>query len=586
MKFPSGHLGIEAGKWRLCGVQPDVTIMLKRVFPRIKAVTLEDEHHFPDTPPIARELEWFLSRYPADMREEDRSYLTQRAAQHLESQSRIQAIMERGWKPTLSVARRFRDGYSLRAYQHLAAELALTRKGVLLADDIGLGKTYSALGTICAAGAGPAAVVVPAHLQPQWMEKTAEITTLRCHAITGTRPYDLPDADVYVFRYSQLAGWSDTFEAYRFPVVVWDEVHDLRHGTNTLKGEAAAKLGQHAEVRLGLSATPIFNYGDEAWALINLIDPGLLGEKDEFRREWRVDPSGRVPDAHALGAYLHRTGAMLRRTKKDVGQEMPPINTLVETIPSDAKAVAKIEELARTLARRVVYGSWRESGEAGRELDMLVRQATGVGKAPYIAAYIRMIAAAGTPVVVGAWHRAVYDILLSSLADLSPVLYTGSETTAQKHRSAQAFINGETNVMLVSLRAGAGLDGLQYRCSTVIHAELDFSPAVHQQLTGRVDRDGQQEPVTSIYLTCADGSDPVLTDLLGLKASQAHGIVEPGRELSPRHTDESRIKALAMRFLSGDEVSAIRQQASQANEPEIESTQRAPEQLSLEALEP
>jgi SNF2 family DNA or RNA helicase len=111
-------------------------------------------------------------------------------------------------------------------------------------------------------------------------------------------------------------------------------------------------------------------------------------------------------------------------------------------------------------------------------------------------------------------------------------------------------VSGATNLFIISLRSGIGLDGLQHRCRTVVIGELDWSPKVHDQVIGRVDRDGQANQVT-VYFPVSDfGSDPVIIDLLGLKSSQSYGIIDPMKAIPEQHSDESRIKLLAESFLN------------------------------------
>src|SRR3546814_18963606 len=85
-------------------------------------------------------------------------------------------------------------------------------------------------------------------------------------------------------------------------------------------------------------------------------------------------------------------------------------------------------------------------------------------------------------------------------------MYTGSETTGQKDREKQRFLDGDTDVLIMSLRSGAGVDGLQHRCSTGVFGELDWSPGIHQQCIWRLDRAGQQNPVTAFFLVAHDGT--------------------------------------------------------------------------------
>lgn len=307
-------------------------------------------------------------------------------------------------------------------------------------------------------------------------------------------------------------------------------------------------LSRNVEYCCGLSATPIYNYGDEIFNVLDVIKEGSLGERFGFMREWTN--FGRVvKNPEALGTYMRENFLMLRRTRAEVGRELPPINKIIHTVGYDHNQVEKLEEIAAQLAIRTTTGSFVERGQAGRELDIMVRQATGVSKAKEVAAYVKILLENNEPVVLAGWHRDVYSVWLEELAEYKPVMYTGSESPAAKEKSKQAFINGETNLFIISLRSGIGLDGLQKRCKIVVIGELDWSPKVHDQLIGRIDRDGQPDQVTAIFLVSDFGSDPLIVDMLALKSSQSHSIINPLEAVAPQFSDESRIKLLAQRFL-------------------------------------
>jgi hypothetical protein len=163
---------------------------------------------------------------------------------------------------------------------------------------------------------------------------------------------------------------------------------------------------------------------------------------------------------------------------------------------------------------------------------------------------VRVLLEAGVPVLLAGWHREVYDIWLEDLAEFRPAMYTGSETAAQKNKTKQSFINGDTDLLILSLRSGAGLDGLQRRGSTVVFGELDWSPQVHKQVIGRLRRPGQTRQVDAIYLHSNFGSDPLMIEVLGVKASQARNIVDPLAGAEMVFSDHSRIQALAQMYLN------------------------------------
>jgi SNF2 family DNA or RNA helicase len=538
-----------SGQWELSNIMPHVAIRLKQLFPRIPKWK-SGCFLFPNDLNHCADLSWFLSRYPMEISEEDQAKLEYGRQQFERRQELYEEILKPGYKPPQRIG--LREGKAFRLYQEQAIDLTLAREKLLLGDDVGLGKTITAAGVMLDPRALPAAVVVQTHLQQQWKEMIEAFTTLRVHKIKGTRPYKLPEADVYLFKYSQLLGWVDTFGDGYYKAVIFDEIQELRTGTKSGKGAAARKLSEAVVYRLGLSATPIYNYGAEIWNIMQFIDDGILGTYEEFIREWCVDDK-RVQDPDSLGSYLREQNVFLRRTKKDVGQQLPQINTIIEHVPSDAATLKSVEELARTLAIKTTYGTFTERGRAGRELDLLLRHATGVAKAYGVAQYAKIFLEAGVPIILAGWHRDVYDIWLQELAAYSPVMYTGSESEREKLEAVRRFVQGDTDLFIMSLRSGAGLDGLQHRCSTILIGELDWSPKVHEQLIGRLDREGQEEQITVVYLITNEGSDPPMVELLGLKSSQASGITDPGQQLEAKYSDKTRIQMLAEKYLSKKE---------------------------------
>ncbi len=110
---------------------------------------------------------------------------------------------------------------------------------------------------------------------------------------------------------------------------------------------------------------------------------------------------------------------------------------------------------------------------------------------------------------------------------------------------------GEAQVMFISLRSGAGLDGLQEAAKVVVLGELDWSPGVHEQVIGRIARDGQDEPVVAYYLVAEQGADPTIAQVLGLKRQQIEGIRDPNHALIQQlSSDGDRVRQLAEAYLA------------------------------------
>lgn len=541
-----GKLNLFGNVWVIQELEPQVAIRIKRVFPRINP-TQVGAFHFADNDEGRAELEWFMARYPLQVSAADRQRLSEGRLRFEQSRIELEQIMRGDWKPQ-TVPARLRDGFELRPNQARAVEIARRLGRLMVADDVGLGKTLAALAAVMDPEFLPCAIIVQPHVANQWEDEfIKKFTTLSAHVITGTTPYVLPVRDCYIFKYSNIFGWVDIADTGRFRSAVFDEVQELRHGRGTGKGDAAAVFANNAGLRIGLSATPVFNYGGEMFNICDIIEPGILGTREEFVREWcRFDDDSKmiVKDPVALGAHLRDLNFILREVGKG-----PPPNRIIHEVPYDAEAAAADEELARQLAIKVLSGSFTQRGQAARELDMMARHTTGVAKAVHVAAFCRLLLEAGTPIILGGWHRDVYDIWLRELAPFNPLLYTGSETVKQKDAVKKAFMEGKSDCIIMSLRSGAGLDGLQHRCKTVVHGELDWSPKVHEQLRGRLRPHARLDPIDEFYVITNGGSDPLIAELHGLKASQAFGILDPGRGVQAVASDESRLKKLAEMYL-------------------------------------
>lgn len=405
-------------------------------------------------------------------------------------------------------------------------------KKTILADDTGLGKTVSFISLIAKLQKYPVLIVAPKHLITQWKEMinlflahpdgSSDNLNDLMHEITGTKPYELPKANLYFVHYGILGYWKESFDKLSFPLIGFDEVHYLRH-KGTQKYSAASILSSNAEYVIGMSATPIFNYGNEIWNICNIIEYHSLGDWESFSREWCTGYGEKIVDKpDVLGQYMRNEGLLLRRTK-----DMPEIK---DQIPSKFRANYAIdmeEDLFKKLMKSTIkkaknYGNitkWNEKGLAKTQIIDETRQATGIAKAPSAALFVRSLLESGERVVLFGYHHAVYEIWEKELAEFEPAIIHGK---AKKNRDEERkrFLNKETNLLIMSLRSAEGLNLQEGGCRCIVFGELDWSPALHKQAEDRVHRLGQTEQVLIYYLTATGGSDEHVQETLGLKKSQ------------------------------------------------------------------
>ncbi|MCP4573310.1 MAG: DEAD/DEAH box helicase [bacterium] len=534
------------GKFWVVRCESHTRIRLKRMFAGVHRSVYGDVR-LADSPSTCRDLLWFCQRYPMEISQQ--KYMRKQAAQHKREEKMVWQVVS-GHIPPAD----FDLQIPLREYQRIATDLALKTGGVLVADDVGLGKTATAIGAFTDKRTLPALVVTLTHLPAQWQRELQRFApALSTHVVTKGTPYDPPGGwpDVLIMNYHKLAGWGDVL-AEQMRSVVFDEIQELRRGRMSEKGKAAWHIAKSAAFRIGLSATPIYNHGAEMFNVMECVRPGALGPEHEFRNEW-MNNYGRVKEPKAFGTYLRDAGLMLRRTREDVQRELLPLTKVPHWITADFDAMDKVASSADELALTIVDKTQLKRTDqfaVEREFNALLRQATGIAKAPYVAEFVRMLCDRGEQVVLYGWHREVYGIWLDRLQEHHPAMYTGSESPKQKDAAIQRFMDRESRVLLISLRSGAGVDGLQHHCHTVVFGELDWSPGVHEQCIGRVHRDGQLDEVTAYYLMAEVGVDPFMSKVLGIKRAQVEGIKDPeGAVLANYDVAGDSIKKLARGWL-------------------------------------
>lgn len=534
---------------------PHVAMRFKRVFPKIEKSSV-GTIRLSMTPENCRDLEWFLERYPIDGDGFEQVFSL--ADQNREKMDLVEKFLGARQAP-LS----FELNCEKREYQTIAASMFLTTGSLLLADEVGLGKTITAFLALTDPRMRPAIYVTLTHLPIQVKNMLNHFAPwLGVHVVNKGQPYDLtrvrrktvPYPDVVIISYSKLAGWAETLSKTSRSVI-WDEVQELRHD-GSARYNAAKLIADSVEFRMGMSATPIYNYGGEIFNVMQVIAPGALGNRGEFSTEWcaygGTDDKATIHSPSEFGTYMRENGLMLRRTRKEVGRELPPCYSDVQHVDCDIDALEQVSKTCAELATMLLKagGIGLDKMRAAEEFDWRLRQATGVAKAPYIAAFVRLLVESGEKVVLYGWHHAVYSIWKDKLEGIPIAMYTGQESIPQKEEAKRRFIAGEAKVLIMSLRAGAGLDGLQGSCNIVVFGELDWSPGVHEQNIGRVWRDGQENSVNVYFMVCDEGSDPFMVEVNGVKEQQIKGIRDPNADLVEKlQLDPNRIKNLARKYL-------------------------------------
>lgn len=168
-------------------------------------------------------------------------------------------------------------------------------RGVLLADEVGLGKTIEAglvLAQHWAARKRRLLLVVPASLRKQWQSElidkflldseVVDAQTAKAHA---GNPFER--AAIVIVSYEYAASRAEALAAVDWNLVVFDEAHRLRslHRGGKRAERLLAALGERQKILL--TATPFQNSLIELWSLVHFIDKDYFGDQKSFELQYR-----------------------------------------------------------------------------------------------------------------------------------------------------------------------------------------------------------------------------------------------------------------------------------------------------------
>ena len=211
-------------------------------------------------------------------------------------------------------------------------------KGVLLADEVGLGKTIEAslvMAQKWAEEKRSILLVVPASLRKQWNQELQDKFELPSIIIDSKianqlkkegviNPFQQNDK-IVICSYEYLARQQEKAQLISWHLVVFDEAHKLRNAyqpKSSKRAKAVIKATCNAESRVLLSATPIQNNLMELYGLSQVIDPHFFGDAKSFRTLY----VNRQKDKEALEDLKRRIKPLCHRTLRRQVQEEGGIN--------------------------------------------------------------------------------------------------------------------------------------------------------------------------------------------------------------------------------------------------------------------
>ena len=445
-------------------------------------------------------------------------------------------------------------------------------QGACLADDMGLGKTIQLLAFLQHLKAEqelkrPVLLVAPTSVLTNW-GREAEAFTPELKVIEHYGPRrpstaaalkkSLKDVDMVLTSYGLLQRDSELLETQDWQGVVIDEAQAIKN-PNAKQSQAARDLARPwrsktSRFRIALTGTPVENRVSELWALMDFLNPRVLGEEDFFRQRYRM-PIERYGDMSSLRDLKARVGPfILRRLKTD--------KAIISDLP---EKVELSEWVGLSKEQKSLYDKTVED-----TLDAIARAPRGQRHGQVLALLTRLKQICNHPAlaqsegavdegflgrsaklqrleqileeVIEAGDRA---LLFTQFAEWGHLLQTWMQ---QRWKAQVPFLHGGTRkserqamvdrfqedprgpqLFLLSLKAG-GVGLNLTRASHVFHIDRWWNPAVENQATDRAYRIGQTNRVMVHKFITSGSVEEKIDRMIREKSRLAEDVIGSGED--------------------------------------------------------
>jgi len=489
---------------------------------------------------------------------------------------RLQAVLEQYHQQKAPDPLPAPEGFcgQLRPYQERGlgwlAFLNRFDQGACLADDMGLGKTIQLLAFLQHLKAEqelkrPVLLVAPTSVLTNWRREAEAFTPeLAVREHYGPRRPSTPaalrkalkDVDLVLTSYGLLQRDSELLESQDWQGVVIDEAQAIKN-PSAKQSQAARDLARPAKgnrFRIALTGTPVENRVSELWALMDFLNPKVLGEEDFFRQRYRM-PIERYGDMASLRDLKARVGPfILRRLKTD--------KTIISDLP---EKVELSEWVGLSKEQKSLYSKTVED-----TLDAIARAPRGQRHGQVLGLLTRLKQICNHPALALS-ENAVDESFLGRSAKLQrleeildEVIEAGDRALLftqfaewghllqswmqQRWKADVPFLHGGTRkserqamvdrfqedprgpqLFLLSLKAG-GVGLNLTRASHVFHVDRWWNPAVENQATDRAYRIGQTNRVMVHKFITSGSVEEKIDRMIREKSRLAEDVIGSGED--------------------------------------------------------
>ncbi len=423
-------------------------------------------------------------------------------------------------------------GQAYMPYQIDAIRFLASRRRAICADEMGVGKTITALGTVNFLRPRRTLIICPATVRPNWLREAQGWLVNMSVALAGDRD---TGANVVICTFDGVRQWITEVD---WDLMILDEAHLVKNSATKRWRVISALRFDRAIL---LSGTPIYNRPQDLWTLLHLVCQQAYPDKTLFARHFSVtklekalnDDNKRMSNLTLLAPLL-RERLMIRRLKADVLADLPPKSRDIALIELPKAAMDALIDRERDVEARLIavndmHGNEKTQARA-LTLGMLarLRKDLGLAKVPHVVDRLLEVAETDDePFVVFVHHKEVGQRIAETLdeAGIAVSFLSGDMTATARQAEVDRFQEGLLRVLVCTLSScGVGLT--MTRSNRVFMVELDWTPSVLHQGEDRCHRKGTVDAVSVWYFVVdktLDGTMGAKVDLKGVVGATALG---------------------------------------------------------------
>ena len=463
---------------------------------------------------------------------------------------------------------------------------------LLIADEMGVGKTVQAIGLSSLYQKDwPVLVICPSSLKFAWRDEVSQwlaeiLNKNEIQVIKNSKNEFKNNIKYYIISYDLSVRMIDKIIEKNFQYIIADEAHYLKT-RNAKRTMYLTPILQRSKRVVLLTGTPILAKPMEIFPLLHILRPDKFKGFKEFGARYCdpkilrfgiVDWSG-SSNSRELNSILNKL--MIRRLKKDVLSQLPPKKRQKIEIATDSKIIKKLKMVMEKSSKKFekLLGTEieleklginiddlktekekeeeknnRESEKDGEEDTILNRfnkaySMTGEAKLPGVKDYVNYLVDNSCKFLIFAHHTEILDAIEEVIIKdkISYIRIDGNVAIEKRQDLVYKFQN-EDDCLVAILSITACATGLTLtKASTVVFAELHFTPSIMIQAEDRAHRIGQESGCVNIhYLFGADTLDV----LLFRKLNEKQNIVSTTLDNKSKDLDVTKIKEQVGDFIN------------------------------------